>query len=149
MKHVAIPFLLLLLTTLVELGCYKSPPRNAMETGIARVRYEELRLMAQKKLECPAEKLSYQYLGSKTHLLAGCGREVRYLIFALDGIWVKIESFHERASFELECAVDKLKIEHLDERKWRAFGCGRRATYLLDCEEELRKCVWQTAGQQR
>ncbi len=145
MKHVSIPVIFLILTILVELGCRTSPPRQTTDSGIARVRYEELRLMAQKKLECSADKLSYQYLGNKTHLLAGCGREVRYLIFRFNEIWVKIESFHERASFDLECRVESLEIERVDETTWRAAGCDRNAAYLLLCEEERLKCAWQTA----
>ncbi|MCP4599689.1 MAG: hypothetical protein GY847_03980 [Proteobacteria bacterium] len=107
-----------------------------------RARYLELRVLAEKKLECGRGRLKYQYLGEKVHLLKGCGREARYLIFRYYDVWVKIESFHKQASFKLKCNVEKLEIKRLDEDSWEVSGCGQSATYELVCEEKNRRCAW-------
>ncbi len=113
-----------------------------------RIRYLELRLLAEKKLGCDKERLSYEYLGNKAHLLAGCGREARFLIFKLGDRWVKVVSFHERASFDLECNARKLTTDHLGDNTWLASGCDRSAVYILKCEEYSRQCEWLAGKKQ-
>ncbi len=107
-----------------------------------RIRYLELRVLAEKQLKCDRKRLNYKYLGQKAHLLSGCGRKVRYLVFNYNDVWVKIESFHERASFELRCSIRRLKTKRLEEGTWNVSGCGRSANYVLDCDKEHRSCVW-------
>ncbi len=112
------------------------------EGGISRIRYLELRIEAEKQLFCDKDSIQYRYLGEKVHLLRGCGREIRYLVFNLDGIWVKIESFHKRAAFELQCPAGELGTSHLGEGRWRVSGCGETVEYILHCDDQYTECEW-------
>ena len=133
-----------ILLSFLTIGCTLSANRKNSDSGIDRARYDELRYLAEKKLECSRNKLRYEYLGDRIHLLSGCGREVRYLIFSYNDVWVKIESFHKRASFELKCNIQKLTLVRMNEDTWEVFGCDRSARYVLKCEKEMRKCQWSS-----
>jgi len=128
--------------TALGLGCAGFQSTKETDSGIRRVRYLELRVLAEKHLNCDKNRLDYKYLGEKTHLLSGCGREVRYLVFSYNGVWVKIESFHERASFDLRCNINKLTTNRLEEGTWLVSGCGRKTTYVLNCENGNSSCGW-------
>jgi hypothetical protein len=111
-------------------------------TGMERIWYEELSVLAEARLECPRERLEYEYLGDKVHLLEGCGKQIRYMIFQRGDLWVKIESFHERAAFELQCDVRRLVSIREDETSWRVTGCDRQIWFSLDCADDGVICEW-------
>jgi len=46
-----------------------------------------------------------------------------------------------RASFDLDCSRDKLKIVDLDVNTKGVKGCGRRATYVWSCGRN-QTCAW-------
>lgn len=126
------------------IGCTstRSSSRHHPGEGIDRVRYMELREMAKTKLTCDANDIRYQYLGEKLHLLSGCGKKIWYLVFSLNGKWVKTESFHPKASHELKCRLDNLEATRTDENMWNVSGCGKQATYILICDSNNTKCKW-------
>jgi hypothetical protein len=111
-------------------------------TGMERVWCEELSVVAERRLACDRDELECRYAGSRVTLIEGCGRRIRYLVFEQDGIWVKIESFHERAAFELKCGADGLAIERETSDLWRASGCGREERYKLRCGGDGVTCEW-------
>jgi hypothetical protein len=111
-------------------------------TGMERIWYEELSVLAETRLECPRERLEYEYLGDKVHLLEGCGKQIRYMIFQRGELWVKIESFHERAAFALQCDVGRLASIREDEATWRVTGCDRQTRFSLDCADDGVTCKW-------
>ncbi len=138
---------LILLIGALFLGCASgrrtppAEPRNDL-TGIDRARYDELATMAEQRLKCSTKRISYEYIGGKVHLLEGCGGSVRYMIFDREESWVKVEAFHDRAAYELRCAVDRLAVERLSGDSWAVSGCGREMIYSLFCREELAGCRW-------
>jgi hypothetical protein len=113
--------------------------------GMERVWREELAVLAETRLGCPRDRFEHTYEGNKVHLLEGCGKEIRYMIFQVDDVWVKVESFHERAAFELECDVDRLASTRETEGTWRVTGCDGRMRFTLSCEDDEVICTWIAA----
>lgn len=136
--------ILALVASTAFVGCssLRIQGETASSSGMDRVWCEELSVAAQERLICAREDLDCRYLGNRVHVIEGCGRWVRYLIFERGEIWVKIESFHERASFELKCSVDKLVIEQETQDIWMVSGCGREKRYELDCRDDGLTCEW-------
>jgi len=134
----------LALATVFAAACAGPAARSEPDvpTGMERVWCEELSMVAARRLGCGPENLACRYVGSRVTLIEGCGRRIRYLVFEQDGIWVKIESFHERAAFELKCGADGLSIERETSELWRASGCGREERYKLRCGGDGVTCEW-------
>ncbi|MBW2278136.1 MAG: hypothetical protein JRF63_11625 [Deltaproteobacteria bacterium] len=109
-----------------------------------RIWFEELSALAEARLECPRDRLGYSYLGEKVHLIEGCGQQIRYMIFQRGEEWVKVESFHERAAFDLQCTLDRLIATREDEVTWRVTGCDRRVRFELICRDDHTTCEWIT-----
>jgi hypothetical protein len=127
------------------IACGSSGADADSATGMKRVWFEELAVLAEPRLQCSRERLDYEYLGEKVHLIEGCGKQVRYMIFQRGELWVKIESFHERAAFELDCAVEQLASVREDEATWRVTGCDRQIRFTLSCDDDGLTCEWTTA----
>jgi hypothetical protein len=56
-----------------------------------------------------------------------------------------LQQLQMRASFDLSCPGDWLRLYHLDERIKGVEGCGRRLTYVESCElvgDEV-ACMWR------
>lgn len=56
-----------------------------------------------------------------------------------------LQQLQVRASFDLSCPPDWLRLYHLDERVKGVEGCGRRLTYVESCEfvgDEV-ACMWR------
>ena len=141
-------FLIVALTAQLGAGCSHAPQNDGVEaSGIDRVRYSELRYLAASRLECPSNRLSYQYEGEKVHVMQGCGGTVRYLIFSIDNVWVKVESFHERAKFKLKCSIKKLSTRQVGDSTWRVSGCGRTTYYALLCPGGKTECLWENVSE--
>jgi len=124
-------------------GSGTADPESAK--GMERIRFEELSAMAEVRLDCPRERLDYEYLGDKIHLVEGCGRSVRYMIFQHGETWVKVESFHERAAFDLGCPAERLVATREDESTWRVTGCDKQVRFTLRCEADGVTCEWIAA----
>ena len=60
-----------------------------------------------------------------------------------NNLWIKTESFHERAAFELACSINSIEVKHVEGGTWTAKGCERLVTYQLSCDEELNNCEWE------
>lgn len=125
-----------------SIACGSSGTDPESASGMQRIWFEELSVLAEARLECPRDQLDYAYLGDKVHLLEGCGKQVRYMIFQYGETWVKIESFHERASFELQCPLDRLTATRENAGTWRVTGCDRQTRYSLRCEDDGVTCDW-------
>ena len=41
-----------------------------------------------------------------------------------------------RASFDLDCRADQIQVVRIDDKTRGVTGCGRRNTYVEDCERE-------------
>jgi hypothetical protein len=126
-------------------ACGASDPGPATATGMERVWYEELAVLAEERLGCSRDDLEYRYLGDRVHLLRGCGQEVRYLIFQLGEVWIKVESFHAQAAFDLQCDAARLAARRLSDDRFAVSGCGRELTYVLRCEADGITCDWRAA----
>ncbi len=53
----------------------------------------------------------------------------------------------KRASFDLDCSVNKLTVVKLDDRTRGVRGCGKRATYVEECKAcangyQACECTW-------
>ena len=125
-------------------GCASFTGRGdtVSSSGMERIWCEELSVAAQTRLSCSRDDLECHYLGNRVHLIEGCGRKVRYLIFERGGTWVKIESFHERASFELRCDEDALIVDQETPDIWRVSGCEKEKRYELRCSSDGLTCEW-------
>lgn len=135
--------LALVVAAFIYTGCYHAKTEALNVSGIDRVRYYELRHLAASRLDCPSRRLSYRYEGDKVHVMEGCGETVRYLIFSINNVWVKVESFHDRAQFKLRCHIKKLKSLRVGVATWQVEGCGRVTYYELKCGGEGRNCIWK------
>lgn len=135
--------LAIVLAGLIKAGCSHSANEAMKVSGIDRIRYLELRLLAESRLQCPSRRLSYSYEGNKVHAMRGCGGAVRYLIFSIDDMWVKVESFHERAKFDLKCSIKKMRTQRVNDSTWRVMGCDRKTYYALLCAGEGKDCHWE------
>lgn len=135
-------YLFVTLAASLLVNCSGAGPDDALESGIDKVRYSDLRILAESDLMCDRRRIGYEYVGEKVHLLRGCGREIRYLVFMYRDVWVEIVSFHDKASFDLGCAADKLEAKYLDQGVWRVAGCGRTAKYMLQCDRSGSNCDW-------
>ncbi len=51
-----------------------------------------------------------------------------------------------RASFDLECPLEKMKSTRLGDNTWGASGCGRRAVYQWVCTSEDKALVPNGGG---
>jgi hypothetical protein len=76
-------------------------------------------------LRCPPEQVESHEPAFYTGYASGCGRET---VLAYNGhSWV---SPLKRASFDMECAPEKLQITRIGDRSVGITGCGKRAVYL-------------------
>jgi hypothetical protein len=59
------------------------------------------------------------------------------LVIALSGAMgcagASMEALRRRASFDFNCAENKLEVVEIDGRTRGVSGCGQRATYVEDC----------------
>jgi hypothetical protein len=61
------------------------------------------------------------------------------------GCGATIEQLRSRASFDLNCAENKLQVVEIDQRTRGVRGCGKQATYVENCTtpgRDRNSCTW-------
>ena len=48
----------------------------------------------------------------------------------------------QRASFDMHCPRNQIRIVEIDDRTDGVQGCGQRATYIEVCEGSFGDCTW-------
>ncbi len=71
-------------------------------------------------------------------------------LFAL-GCGATEEQLRARAAFDFECSEGSVRIVEIDSRTRGASGCGKRATYVQECDgpknNMMTECTWvQNSG---
>ena len=66
-------------------------------------------------------------------------------LFALLGCGASVSQLRSRASFDLDCPAQQLRITEIDARTRGVRGCGQRVTYIESCSDSRRArntCTW-------
>jgi hypothetical protein len=65
------------------------------------------------------------------------------LLLSSTGCWATQEQLLNRASFDLECPISKLRVTEIDSRTRGVKGCGDQAVYIESCDGQNRtNCTW-------
>lgn len=90
-----------------------------------------LRDTAAESFQCPRDQLKLAPVGNQaTQEVAGCGKQETFT-WVQTGEWIQIQNLRKRASFDLNCPAEQLKLTPLSSgTNMGVEGCSHRATYL-------------------
>ncbi len=64
------------------------------------------------------------------------GRVIPAIVLLACGGGASEGQLRTRASFDMSCAQNQLQVVQIDDTTRGVMGCGRRHTYVQDCERE-------------
>jgi hypothetical protein len=88
-------------------------------------------------LRCSSEPLTVMALDAHRAYVQGCGEHAIYVFSDQTQTWSTSAQAHHgalksRASFDLGCPTEQVKLTEIDLRTAGVDGCGRRATYIFN-----------------
>ena len=65
-------------------------------------------------------------------------------VLLLTGCSATLEQLKDRATFDLQCSENQLRLTRIDDRTYGVAGCGKRATYVDTCDQLQTRadCTW-------
>lgn len=105
-------------------------------------REEEIRGLASREINCPANQLVYSSAGGSVHRESGCGRFADFVLVCPGYCFpASIGELRRRAAYELGCQ-EQLNIIELQKNTFGVEGCGMRATYVVLYSMSARGPQW-------